>query len=172
MPIIDEKNAEKAAEVTIESKDSSLEVIDKISERKLIMKIDWRLLPILCLLLMAAFLHRINIGNARIMGLEKDLHMRGNDFNAALLVFFVPYILLELPSNILMKRIRPSMWLSGLIFGWGRSYTSSPTFEFTKRSIRHYHNLSGAYTKLCRKLCRPCCLSCLDWRIRGWFLSW
>lgn len=114
MPIIDEKNAEKAAEVTIESKDSSLEVIDKISERKLIMKIDWRLLPILCLLLMAAFLHRINIGNARIMGLEKDLHMRGNDFNAALLVFFVPYILLELPSNILMKRIRPSMWLSGL----------------------------------------------------------
>jgi hypothetical protein len=94
MSIIDKKDAEKAAKVTIESRDSRPELVDKISEEKLIMKIDWRLLPILCLLLMTAFLDRINIGNAPIMGLEKDLHMKGNNFNVALLVFFVPYILL------------------------------------------------------------------------------
>lgn len=128
MSIMDEKDAEKAAKVTIESRDSSPELVDKISEGKLIMKIDWRLLPILCLLLMTAFLDRINIGNAPIMGLEKDLHMRGNNFNVALLVLFVPYILLEVPSNILIKRIRPSMWLSGLIFGWGTFYKSTLHF--------------------------------------------
>jgi hypothetical protein len=93
------------------------------------MKIDWRLLPILCLLLMTAFLDRINIGNAPIIGLEKDLHMRGNNFNVALLVSFVPYVLLEVPSNILMKRIQPSMWLSGLMFGWGTFYKSTLYFQ-------------------------------------------
>jgi hypothetical protein len=129
MSIIDEKDAEKAAKVTIESRDSSPELVDKISEGKLIMKIDWHLLPILCLLLMTAFLDRINIGNAPIMGLKKDLHMRGNNFNVALLVSFVPYILLEVPSNILMKRIRPSMWLSGLMFGWGTFYKSTLHFQ-------------------------------------------
>jgi hypothetical protein len=97
----------------------------KLLKKKLIRKIDFYLIPILFLLLMAAFLDRINIGNARIMGLEKDLHMKGNDFNIALFVFFVPYILLEVPSNLLMKKVRPSMWLSGLILGWGTSHAST-----------------------------------------------
>lgn len=48
-----------------------------------------------------------------------DLKMVGNDYNVALLIFFVPYILFEVPSNIIIKRIAPSTWLSGLMFCWG-----------------------------------------------------
>lgn len=125
MSVISEKDAANAVEVSIKSDDGSPEPIDKINEKKLVTKIDCHLIPILFLLLMAAFLDRINIGNARIMGLEKDLRMKGSDFNIALLVFFVPYILFEVPSNLLMKKIRPSIWLSGLIFGWGMSRPSS-----------------------------------------------
>jgi MFS family permease len=62
---------------------------------------------------------RINIGNAKIQGLEKTLHMKGNDYNIALFVFFVTYILFEVPSNMLLKKIRPSIFLGCITAGWG-----------------------------------------------------
>lgn len=48
-----------------------------------------------------------------------DLKMEGNDYNIALFIFFVPYILFEVPSNIIIKRVAPSTWLAGLMFCWG-----------------------------------------------------
>lgn len=62
---------------------------------------------------------RINIGNARIQGLEADLGMKGNDYNIALFLFFIPYIAFEVPCNILLKKMRPSVFLSVIIIGWG-----------------------------------------------------
>lgn len=52
----------------------------------------------------------MNIGNAAIYGLQKDLKLKGNEFNAALTVFFVPYVIFEIPSNIILKRLRPHVW--------------------------------------------------------------
>ena len=45
--------------------------------------------------------------------------MKGHDYNIALFIFFIPYILLEVPSNMLLKKIRPSVWLSLIMFFWG-----------------------------------------------------
>lgn len=45
--------------------------------------------------------------------------MVGNDYNVALLVFFIPYILFEVPSNILIKRLAPSTYLSAIMVLWG-----------------------------------------------------
>lgn len=45
--------------------------------------------------------------------------MTGNDYNVALLVFFVPYILFEIPSNIILKKVAPSTWLSLIMVLWG-----------------------------------------------------
>ncbi|MCJ1314268.1 hypothetical protein MMC25_007948 [Agyrium rufum] len=92
---------------------------DKQAERRLLRKLDLHVLPMISLLYMLAFIDRINIGNARIQGLEKDLHMVGNDYNIALQIFFVPYILLEVPSNIILKKVAPSTWLSLIMFAWG-----------------------------------------------------
>lgn len=39
--------------------------------------------------------------------------MTGNDYNIALFIFFIPYILFEVPSNIMIKRVAPSTWLAG-----------------------------------------------------------
>ncbi|KAI9739736.1 MAG: hypothetical protein M1834_006455 [Cirrosporium novae-zelandiae] len=68
---------------------------------------------------MFSFLDRINIGNARIQGLEKDLHMKGRDYNMAIFLLFIPVILFEVPENLLMKRFPPSWVLSILLFGVG-----------------------------------------------------
>lgn len=64
-------------------------------------------------------LDRVNIANARIFGLEDDLGMDGNKYNNALVVFFVPYIIFEVPSNMLLKRFSPSVWLGINMFLFG-----------------------------------------------------
>ncbi|KAL4894105.1 major facilitator superfamily domain-containing protein [Aspergillus ambiguus] len=117
-----EKQDDLATQETIEdlkAGEASVSEIDPVKERKLLWKCDYRVVPILNLLFMFAFLDRINIGNARLMGLEKDLGMSGHQYNVALFVFFIPYILLEVPSNIILKKVKPSWWLSGIIFFWG-----------------------------------------------------
>jgi MFS family permease len=90
------------------------------TERKLVHKIDLHVVPFLCIMYLLAFLDRVNIANANVFGLSKELKMEdGNKYNTALVIFFVPYILLEIPSNILLKKLKPRVWLSICMFGFG-----------------------------------------------------
>ncbi|KAK2787353.1 hypothetical protein FQN52_007257 [Onygenales sp. PD_12] len=90
------------------------------TEKKLMAKIDFHILPVLCVLYLLAFLDRVNISNAAIFGLRKDLGIEdGTKYNTALTIFFVPYILFEIPSNILLKKLKPHVWLSGCMFFFG-----------------------------------------------------
>jgi predicted MFS family arabinose efflux permease len=52
-----------------------------------------------------------------------DLHMSGSQYNTAVTLFFVPYTLLEVPSNIVLKMMRPSHWMAILMFSWGLCMT-------------------------------------------------
>lgn len=81
-----------------------------VDEKKLMRKIDFRLIPWLCVLYLLSFLDRAAIGNARLYGLEKELKLTSQQYGLALTVFFFPYALFEVPSNILLKRLRPSIW--------------------------------------------------------------
>jgi hypothetical protein len=56
----------------------------------------------------------------------------GNSYNIALFIFFVPYILFEVPSNIIIKRIAPSTWLSSIMLLWGKSVPPIPTRNVDK----------------------------------------
>lgn len=79
-----------------------------------------RLIPMLACLYLISQLDRANIGNAKIEGLAKDLNLVGHQWNIVLSLFFVPYILLEVPSNIVLKRFkRPSVYLGSLVTAWG-----------------------------------------------------
>lgn len=65
----------------------------------------------LCLLYLLAFLDRTNIGNAKIAGLSKDLGLSTVRYNATLTIFFVSYAVFEPLTNILLKRLRPSIFI-------------------------------------------------------------
>jgi hypothetical protein len=70
----------------------------------------------------------MNLGNAKIEGMTEDLHLSGSQYNIALSIFFVPYILLEIPSNqILLRFKRPSTYLGVLIVLWGLVMTLTGT---------------------------------------------
>ena len=58
-------------------------------------------------------------GNARIAGLERDLHLVGNDFNAILSFFYISYIIFEIPSNVLCKWIGPGWFIPVISLGFG-----------------------------------------------------
>lgn len=68
-----------------------------------------------------SFIDRSNIGNARLAGLPEDLGIAGvgTQFNLALLVFYIPYILVDVPSNLLLKKFRAGVYLPSLITAWG-----------------------------------------------------
>ncbi|KAF2657342.1 major facilitator superfamily transporter [Lophiostoma macrostomum CBS 122681] len=67
------------------------------------------------------FLDRSNIGNARLAGLEASLKMPKTslDYNVALAIFFPFYVFAGIPSNLVMKRFRPSIWLPSIMVVWG-----------------------------------------------------
>ncbi|KAL4886611.1 major facilitator superfamily domain-containing protein [Aspergillus karnatakaensis] len=88
--------------------------------KKVFRKVDVRLVPMLALLYLAAHIDRANIGNAKIEGMVDDLGMTGVQYNTVLSIFFIPYVLLEVPSNIILKKFkRPSHYLGILVLGWG-----------------------------------------------------
>ncbi|PCH05819.1 Major facilitator superfamily domain, general substrate transporter [Penicillium occitanis (nom. inval.)] len=90
-----------------------------VDEARLLRKIDMRVMPMLFIIYLVAFLDRVNISNALTLGIVKDLDLYGERPNTALVVFYAPYILFEIPSNILMKRFNPHVWLSGCITAFG-----------------------------------------------------
>ncbi|KAJ6093536.1 hypothetical protein N7486_008825 [Penicillium sp. IBT 16267x] len=102
-------------------------------DRKLLWKLDLRLLPWLSLLYLASFLDRTNIGNAKIDGLSENLGMTPNQYNATLTIFFVSYSVFEPLTNVLLKRLRPSIFIPSIMIAWGICMTLMGTV----------HNYSG-----------------------------
>ncbi|KAJ9145301.1 MFS transporter [Pleurostoma richardsiae] len=87
--------------------------------RQILLKIDTRVLPILALLFLCSFLDRTNVGNAKIIGLEHDIGLTNLQYNQGLAVFYVTYIVSELPSNLVLKKATPKVWLPLLTAVWG-----------------------------------------------------
>lgn len=90
-----------------------------VNHKKLMAKLDWHIVPAICLLYLLAFLDRVNISNASVYGMTTDIGLHGNQYNTALTVFFVPYIIMEIPSNYFLKKLNPHVWLSGCMVCFG-----------------------------------------------------
>ncbi|KAG0363290.1 hypothetical protein BG005_001590 [Podila minutissima] len=76
-------------------------------EKKLVRKIDWRIIPILGLFYGASTLDRINLTNARMFAFQNALHTTNEQFNWAIAVFFIGYGLAEIPSIIALLYLTP-----------------------------------------------------------------
>lgn len=85
---------------------------------RLLRKIDSHILPIMSAIYLLCFLDRTNIGNARLDNLESDLHLHGIQYNNCLAILFPFYIAAEIPSNMMLKRTRASIWLSFIMVCW------------------------------------------------------
>ncbi|KAI4864710.1 MFS general substrate transporter [Hypoxylon rubiginosum] len=89
--------------------------------RKILWKLDTRILPVLAVLFLCSFLDRTNVGNARLYNLEGDIAITDHEYDQGLAVFYATYILSEIPSNLILKKLTPGIWLPCLTFFWGIS---------------------------------------------------
>ena len=81
---------------------SSLDVVDDhnvVEEKALVRKIDLRLLPTIWLMYLFSYLDRSNIGNAKVAGMQDDLRFSSDQYSLLLVVFFITYVLFEVPSK-------------------------------------------------------------------------
>ncbi|KAJ7858727.1 MFS general substrate transporter [Mycena leptocephala] len=109
--------------------------VDPEEERKLVRKLDGRIMVITSLLYLFAYLDRSNLGNARLQGLPKDTLKHGDPtgklFDWVNSVFFFAYILCQVPASIASKLFQPRFWICCAAIGWGLSSTlMSTAFDF------------------------------------------
>ncbi|CAG8955359.1 hypothetical protein HYFRA_00011343 [Hymenoscyphus fraxineus] len=88
-------------------------------ERRIRQRMDWRIVPTVFVLYLMCFIDRANIGNARIQGMAVDLKLGGFRFNWALTIFYISYILAEIPSNIILKKVGGRYYLPSLVVTFG-----------------------------------------------------
>ncbi|KAL0955861.1 hypothetical protein HGRIS_002063 [Hohenbuehelia grisea] len=108
---------EKTLELSV---DSTSDIQDPNFERRTLRKVDWRLLPLLAVVYAVALIDRINLGVARTAGMGKDLKLTvGARYSIVTCLYFVPYILGQLPGNLVLRKLGARNWLSFCVFAWG-----------------------------------------------------
>ncbi|KAK1848618.1 major facilitator superfamily transporter [Colletotrichum chrysophilum] len=90
----------------------------KAAERRVVRKLDMTLLPVVWVLYMFNYLDRNNIAQARLDNFEEDLGLHGTQFNVAVSILNVGYMLAQLPSNMILTRVRPSLYLPSCVIVW------------------------------------------------------
>ncbi|KAL3461363.1 major facilitator superfamily domain-containing protein [Aspergillus heterothallicus] len=108
-------------------------------ERALRWKIDLRVFPVLIVLFILNFIDRNNFANARLKGLEEDLHLTDVQYQTCVSILLVGYIAFQIPSNMILNILRrPSWYLCSCAAGWG----------VISAATAAVHNATGAI--LCR----------------------
>ncbi|GFF58725.1 uncharacterized transporter C1002.16c [Aspergillus udagawae] len=94
-------------------------------EKALLRKQDIRIIPLAAFIYLLCYLDRSNIGNAKTLNanmhhdLATETGVTSYQYTIALMIFLIAYALFEVPSNYLLKKLRPSRWIAFLMFSWG-----------------------------------------------------
>ncbi|KAJ7502985.1 major facilitator superfamily domain-containing protein [Mycena galericulata] len=89
-------------------------------ERRIMRSVDLHILPIVALLYSFALIDRINLGAARTAGMGPALNLQiGARFSIATVVYFIPYILLQIPGNMVIRKFGARNYLTFCAVGWG-----------------------------------------------------
>ncbi|KAK5705617.1 hypothetical protein LTR17_021521 [Elasticomyces elasticus] len=95
------------------------------ADRSLVWKQDLRIIPLCAFIYLLCYLDRSNIGNAKVLNADtgndllEETHMTNLQYTIALMVFLIAYAIFEVPSNYMLKRLKPSNWIAILMLSWG-----------------------------------------------------
>lgn len=102
-------------------------------------KAMWHFMPLLCLCLVAAYLDRVNVGFAKLTMLD-DLGFSNTVYGFGAGIFFLGYVLFEVPSNLLLHRVGARVWIARIMISWGligaaMAFVSTPTQFYVLRFL-------------------------------------
>ncbi|KAJ3813547.1 major facilitator superfamily domain-containing protein [Lentinula lateritia] len=91
-----------------------------LAERRLVRKLDMRVLPTIVLIFIMNYIDRNAVTTARLKGLEQDLHLSDLQYNVVLSILYVSYCPAQIPSNMALNWItRPSLYIGTCVVIWG-----------------------------------------------------
>ncbi|KAL3459101.1 putative MFS transporter [Aspergillus heterothallicus] len=118
--------------------------IDLAKEKKVLAKLDIFLTPVLFIVYLSCFIDRANIGNVKVAGMPEDIGASEAQFSTAVSLFFVTYVIIEVPAVILVKRYSPRYILTVLCVIWSVTTVANGLVQ----------NVGGLYT--CRLVLGAC----------------
>jgi MFS family permease len=81
-------------------------------------KAAWHLIPFLTLCYVIAFLDRVNVGFAAIT-MNKELGLTAEIFGFGVGIFFLSYVIFEVPSNLILEMVGAQRWIARIMISWG-----------------------------------------------------
>lgn len=87
-------------------------------EKGLKRKLDFVFLPVVTLMLLMGYLDRINVANARLAGMQDDLNMSDTMWSAGISLFYVGYIITQLPATVYLAKGLPRWQMPAYVIGW------------------------------------------------------
>src|SRR5689334_3815280 len=87
-------------------------------ERAVVRKVFLRIIPLLFILYIIAYIDRANIGYAALQ-MNAELALSSEAFGFAAGVFFIGYFLFEVPSNVMMNKYGARVWIARILITWG-----------------------------------------------------
>ncbi|KAJ8663999.1 hypothetical protein O0I10_000275 [Lichtheimia ornata] len=92
---------------------------EKLVEKRLVRKLDYRLMLWAFLAYWANGLDRNNMPNAYTTGMKEELDLDSSAYNWAITMFFIGYVILQIPANVVITRVRPAIMLPLVVTLWG-----------------------------------------------------
>ncbi|KAK3323338.1 major facilitator superfamily domain-containing protein [Cercophora scortea] len=99
--------------------------LSSAEEKKLLRRMDWHLIPLLAVMYMVKTVDFTNVANARVMdrgtpqNILTELAISSDAYNFVTTAYYIPYIIAETPSNLLVKYCKPSVWQARIMISWG-----------------------------------------------------
>ncbi len=101
-----------------EKEHSLLPTADSLLPSSTLRIVAWRIIPFICLLYVLNILDRANVGFARL-AMQDDLGLSKAAFDLGYGMFYLGYLLFEVPSNLLMRRFGARRWIARIMITWG-----------------------------------------------------
>jgi D-galactonate transporter len=112
-------------------------VLHEADESRVYAKVTWRLIPLLFMCYVVAYLDRVNVGFAKLQMLH-DLGFSGTVYGLGAGIFFVGYFLFEVPSNIILHKVGARLWIARVMITWAlisaaTMFVTTPTMFYLAR---------------------------------------
>ena len=99
---------------------TSIQISTEIEEqRRIVRKIDWRLVPTLGFMYCVSLMDRTNLGIAVVAGMGVDLVLIGERYSIIVLLFFITYVALQPPATVVLRMVGPRIFLPLIVILWG-----------------------------------------------------
>ncbi|KAK8108137.1 uncharacterized protein PG998_010150 [Apiospora kogelbergensis] len=97
--------------------------------KRVLKKIDMRMMPAITLMFLMCYLDRINVSNARLAGMQEDLHMSDTIWNLGISAFYIGYLVGQLPGNLWLAKASPRWFLPCAMLGWSACTICTPALK-------------------------------------------